>query len=766
MDLVTGQGGMEVTAPDPALVGHIDPHWLWARATEFTGYLLKGDDRVRAVVELSSDEAANQRQREAFLGWAVDESIQVPPHHQLRLAVPGCTHFVARLPIADIEAGKFSSISRRIKPVFVGKGEPTTAPPPTAMPLPLDDTNMVAQIEVGNGQLVHEGIASSLAYAPYTFLHVPVFFDAVPLKHGNWLTGHVEGNLGQQSASALDEWNAPSVTEPPAVVVGIIDFGCPFAHAHFAEDAPGGEPGSRVRFLWDQGRMQAWRSPTGAHDSSQKLWSKPDDFGYGRETNAGRLKTLMARWLGQPSPVYGTTLQRHDALFEQACYACAGLPELLVNASHGAHVLDIAAGSGFAPSGCAPLSDDAAAHAPIVFVQLPEQAVRDLSGGWLDAYVIDGVHYIIDRARQIDPRARVVINLSFGSYAGPHDGSSLLEKALDDIAASQGVVMVLAAGNTPPVDKPIHAYGRLEKGSRASVNWHILSNDATQNFLELWGDTPDGSQPTLAVTMKPPDGQDLHVEGIGVSTQSPAAGWRSDVSPAMAAVCQRAVDPIATMALLAVGPTRLMDRDENTAQPATAGIWNITIENKGQVAADIHLWAERDEPGRVYRRLGAQSYLSSPADGAIQPSMSHTLTAQSCGEHTLVVGGTVLGATAWQVYGETASGPSRNGRRDGPDLAAPAARLVYQSAKPGSSSQLRGLAAAGNLSGVEIEMHGTSMAAPWVSRKVTAILADTSVTDRQSIRRAFLNKTLTGADDRRTGMGALMADGSFQPRQP
>jgi subtilisin family serine protease len=778
MDLVTCQRGMEVTAPDPALIGHIDPHWLWAQATQFEGYLRKGDNRVRAVVELSSDEATNKCQREEFRKRATgaNPSIELSALHRRRLGVPGCAHFVARLASADIDAGKYSTICQRIKPVFVGAGETIANPPATEKPLPLTDMDMAAQIEIGNVQHVQDRIAASLRFAPLQFLQLTEASASNAVSALGWPPGtgmrELSGDMVLELASPGDTASAPSEPTPPTpptlatVVVGVIDFGCPFAHAHFANDGPAGEPGSRVHYFWDQGRMPDWRAPAGAHDSANKLWATPDDFDYGREAVADRLAALMARWLGEASPVYAKPLQRHDALFEQACYACAGLPELLATASHGAHVLDIAAGRGFTPCGREPLNDDAAAKAPIVFVQLPGPAVSDLSGGWLDAYVIDAAHYIIDRARKIDADARVVINLSFGSYAGPHDGSSLLERALDDIATSQGVAVVLAAGNTPSSDKPIHAFGQLASGARASVCWHIPSHDVTQSFLELWADGQGGARPTLAVTLTSPDRQELRVEGIGVSAQAPAAGWRTDVSTAMVAVCPQSSGASATMALMAVGPTRFADRDTSTAQPAAAGVWTITVENKGAAVADIHLWAERDEPGRGPRRAAAQSHLSAPLDGVIQPSMSHTLTAQACGEHTIVVGGAVLDVPAWHVYGESASGPSRNDRRKGPDLLAPAARMVGQPANPATVFQRRGIVAAANLSAGEFEMQGTSMAAPWVARKVAAIMASNSPTLRSSVRAAIgaLSRQRgpePAPDDPRSGIGALMPDGSL-----
>jgi subtilisin family serine protease len=773
-----------VTALNAVLDGHLDPHWLWAHKTGFAGYLLKGDGRVRCVVELSPDAIVNARQRKAFLDLvhAHRATIEIPRLHEQRLSSPDCTHFVARLAIDEINSGTFAAISQRIKPVFVGAGEHRRGgQPPPSKPGPLNDKDMVSQLEVGNTDHVRGRIVDWLRAAPLAFAHV---VDAIaPVSPMQWpvsLPGTGDRFLGGRVPPGPDHVAFEFASEAPAavpVVMGVIDFGCPFAHEHFADDESLSAPGTRIKYFWDQGRVAHWCDRTTGAPQAPEVWITPQDFDYGREADAPRLAALMKHWLGQSSPVYRKTFERHDPLFEQACYACAGVPELLDRQTHGAHVLDIAAGCGFTPCGSAPLHNDAAASAPIVFVQLPDLAVSDLSGGWLDTYVIDAVHYILDRARSIDAHARVVINLSFGSYAGPHDGSSLLERALDDVARSNGAIVVLAAGNLPANDQPVHAQGQLGAGKTASIQWHIPSNDGTQSFCELWADA-QGARPRLQVTLQPPNVAGLNpgVAGLTVSDkgaqgQAPERGWRKDADRSMVALCHPILDGRSVMALLAVGPTRRLDQDTSAAQPADPGHWTITLENQGKEEVQVHLWTERDEPWRGDAYAVAQSHLSEQPGGAIQTTATHTLTAQASGAHTLVVGGAVVDdAAGWrEMYAPSACGPSRDGVREGPDIVAAAERLAGDPRGQTSELHRQGVTAAGNLSSTTVDMDGTSMAAPWLARKVAGLLASGQAQDRTSVRAALIALTSgrpNQRDDRLKGLGSLLPNGQFMLARP
>lgn len=126
--------------------------------------------------------------------------------------------------------------------------------------------------------------------------------------------------------------------------------------------------------------------------------------------------------------------------------------------NHGTFVLDIAAGpreftasvAGLGPAlawdPLAPPSwqaaTDLASRCPIVAVQLDWATVKDTSGGSMRAHLLDGLLYILSNCAL---QADVVVNMSWGTLAGPHDGSSLFERALDEL------VGLLAGASEPGV---------------------------------------------------------------------------------------------------------------------------------------------------------------------------------------------------------------------------------------------------------------------------------------------------------------------------
>ena len=408
-----------------------------------------------------------------------------------------------------------------------------------------------------------------------------------------------------------------------------------------------------------------------------------------------------------------------------------------------------------------------------MFVQLPERAVSDLSGGWLDAYVIDAVHYIVKRAQEIDPAARVVINVSFGTYAGPHDGSSLIERALDEIAAKHKVVIVLAAGNVPHTDRPIHAFGQLAPAAVTTLDWHIPGGDNTQTFMEIWVDSSDQNVlPELTVTLTSPNQDSIEVTGPGMALKQPDRGWSANICTAMIACCKTPESRATTVVLLAIGPTA--DRPMNTrqVQPAPSGRWTVSLHNRGKAPVKVHAWVERDEPHKFTGRAAEQSHLGAALGQAVRPDNSYTLTAQACGTETLVVGGALVNGAAWHgPYESIAFGFDRGGSRQGPDLVAPAARMHPVSPHPTSPWLLYGIEAASNVSTTVEPREGTSMAAPWVSRHAATLLASGVKPTRPAILSAMQAKASLGqrilppADPNLVGAGALLPDGSFLPNQ-
>ena len=168
---------------------------------------------------------------------------------------------------------------------------------------------------------------------------------------------------------------------------------------------------------------------------------------------------------------------------EDGCYAEAGFKTLKRQRSHGAHVMDAIAGrvpisariDRRDPPSWKP-SADPAAGADLVFVQFSEDCIRDATGVWLKAYVVDAIYYILSFV-DASITKNVVINVSYGPTTGPHDGTALLESALTDLVTifdgSPGMPKLeisLAAGNaylseghiafTRNIDSPTMSSGR------------------------------------------------------------------------------------------------------------------------------------------------------------------------------------------------------------------------------------------------------------------------------------------------------------------
>lgn len=709
------------------LESRLDPYLFWAEQTGFAGYVLGDDGKLQVAIELAAEASANEEQRRAWCSLLAAEArtpaehkrAEVAPAYATRLAGKEVLRFfTARLEITNL-AHRFAPYLHRLKAGLVGGGDRSmSAMSAATVELPWDRVKgLLCDGDIGAVRRMMAGNLNAGGLAT------------------NW--------------PLLNEAAQPEPAMTGQTVLGVVDFGCPFAHEHFS--APDG--GTRIRHLWDQGRSPGWPASTG-------LWREPSDFAYGRETAATRLQACLNLGAEQAA---GRPNDRR--LREQLCYAIAGLPELLASWSHGAMVMDVAAGRGFVPPGILdPLMQDAAGAAEIVFVQLPEPAITDLSGGWLAVYVIDAIEYILARAQGAD---HIVINLSLGTYAGSHDGQSLLECALDHYASLPGVVIVLAAGNVD-VERPVHAQAlSIAPGDTSTLYWQVPPEDPTQNFLELWYQWADGSAGGVEIEVEPPgSAAPISISGRGARTlerRSAALGLtaaqRTLIGGAVLADDSRAGGRNGLL-LVSTGPTRTDPPMPDWPLPAPAGRWTIRVTNHaGKVPAHLQVdaWVERNEPGRSASGDVMQSYLqaSDAQSGFKALAQAGTLTGQSCGSRTIVVGNYVAGSGLLAV--DSARGPARQidaAPRVGPDLVAPGARVLH--------GQLRGIAAAANLTGNTVEQSGTSLAAPWVARGIVNWLLQTPgrhATDKATLLAGILGDAAADHPDPGYGLGGLGPDG-------
>lgn len=531
---------------------------------------------------------------------------------------------------------------------------------------------------------------------------------AVPLREAQTLVEVEEvgrfgsGERDAEQMLAREVLQAPAQKPPPIgagavgskgeAVVAVVDYGAPFLHVNFQD----GKGRTRIRALWDQDRrfMRSW-------------WAAPPRAGYGRELSAAAIQAMLEdnrdadrRQRFDEAVVYRTL----DYLI-----AYRDPRRRVYNATHGAHVLDMAGGQRD------PLIATPAEPKPparnLVFVQLPAMTAADSSGGSLGAQLLDAVRYVLDVCH---PEAKVVVNISYGSAAGSHDGSSLTESALDELLERRGrnFAIVLAAGNSRRTDTHAHRVASPERSARLRLA--LEPGDSTDTFVELWYPQPKPYAPVLGVRVRTPqrDWSDWVRPGEEVALLDE----RGEVT---ALLQHRLLAPgslTQSMALLATAPTAAPVGDPGPL--AEAGLWEIEVRiepatNGRDVAAGESIafdaWVERDDPGDL--GIGAQPRFVDLDDD----DQTNTLSSIATGAHTVVVGGYRIGGARPVDYGSR------------PALAARGRHLPFVLAACEEDAQDPDIRAAAVRSTETYRMNGTSVAAPVVARRLSEIMESRDV---------------------------------------
>ena len=272
----------------------------------------------------------------------------------------------------------------------------------------------------------------------------------------------------------------------------------------------------------------------------------------------------------QRHPEFGTltgALYLRDEIDAQLAAEAAGMtpavpiPTVDTN-GHGTHVAGIAAGNGRGTSSGLPAGRyvGMAPGADLVVVQASGQ-----NASFTDASVIGAAHFISSYADRVGKP--VVVNISLGGSGGPHDGSSNIEAALDQLYYGRpGHAVAVAAGNDgtrdlhahiPIVDRevilPIEVPKSMANGTSVSIdlwstgritlavespNGRRLKNVGPDGLL----DTPVGSEARIIVDNRGLGSTpDKRVEALvliaGLPNQVPNHGtWKIHVLPPAGAV--------------------------------------------------------------------------------------------------------------------------------------------------------------------------------------------------------------------------------------
>jgi len=458
------------------------------------------------------------------------------------------------------------------------------------------------------------------------------------------------------------------------VLVCIIDTGLDWSHPAFRD--PSDQSKSRIAAIWDQ--------------------------------TLTRLENEYAPALFD----YGVEYLREDIEKE-----LDGSPEGYIRQTdingHGTHVAGTIAGNGISGNytGIAPAAD--------ILV------VKAGNGSFPSFNIIDALTWAKNKAELLCKP--IVVNLSLGSDAGPHDGTDPKSAAINDFTGN-GRVVVTSAGNSG--NSNIHTSGDIPPYSSAAVSIEIpqfLPNKGAGNdniYLDTWFN----SNTDVSITVSTPNSYTTSVSAGSQSTYG---------SPDGTIYCYNniAVQNYDRQIYLCV-----YDSDEQNLP--RAGKWEITFTNTSGSSVKFHSWLYDACIGNSTAHL---------TNGDNEYSLGNTAS-------EAIITGSYVHRWKWTIpngnsyWSETidrtgnislfsGKGPTRNHLQK-PDIAAPGQALISCSSNNAKYNESR------IISDLYVMNQGTSMSSAVVSGAAALLLQQNSRLSAKEIKQLL---TSTAASDSYSG---------------
>ncbi len=429
-------------------------------------------------------------------------------------------------------------------------------------------------------------------------------------------------------------------------VVAVVDSGIDYRLNSFRKE----DGSTRILFLWDQ----------------TQAGSPPQGFAYGTEYTEQQINEALR------SDIPLNIVPETDEI------------------GHGTAVAAIAAGSVVQGGEERGIATDSS----LIIVKLGEENRKSFTR---TTDLMRALKYCISKSKEL--QMPVSVNISYGTNNASHDGRSLFETYIDDMAEQWKTVIVVATGNEGAGGH--HYSNTIKQGEVLQVNFAVSDNISSM-YMTLWKNFVD----TFSVELVAP------------------SGVTSGIIPYNILTTVMHVDN--TTVFIAYGqPNHYNEDQEIYFQFGTnegyvkPGLWSLKITGSIITNGKFDIWLPTNE------EVSNQTAFSSPATNV-------TLTIPSTAQSVISVGGYNARSNASVTF--SGRGYTRSNIAVKPDIVAPAADITVPMPGGGTDS-----------------LSGTSLAAPFVTGSA-ALMMEWGIVKRHDLFlygqrvKAFLQKGANRSD--------------------